>query len=132
MSVKIAALDHLVLTVTDLARSAAFYEAALGMRHETFTGTDGTTRHALLFGRQKINLHQAGAEFAPHARRPTVGSADLCFLLEGGMSLTVATLEALGVSIVDGPIRRTGARGPINSIYIRDPDGNLIELSEPL
>ena len=132
MSVKIAALDHLVLTVTDLARSAAFYEAALGMRHETFTGTDGTTRHALLFGRQKINLHQVGAEFAPHAQRPTVGSADLCFLLEGGVSLTVAALEALGVSLEDGPIRRTGARGAINSIYIRDPDGNLIELSEPL
>ena len=107
MSVKIAALDHLVLTVTDLARSAAFYEAALGMRHETFTGTDGTKRHALLFGRQKINLHQAGAEFAPHARRPTVGSADLCFLLEGGMSLTVAALEALVSALWMG---QSGAR----------------------
>ena len=132
MSVKVAALDHLVLTVTDLERSAAFYEVALGMRHETFTGTDCTTRHALFFGEQKINLHQAGAEFAPYARQPTVGSADLCFLLEGRMNLTVAALEALGVSIEDGPILRTGARGPINSIYIRDPDGNLIELSEPL
>ena len=132
MHVNVVALDHLVLTVTDLARSAAFYEAVLGMRHETFTGTDDTERHALLFGAQKINLHQAGAEFAPHARRPVAGSADLCFLLGGDVSRALEALEALGVQTEAGPVERTGAQGPLMSFYIRDPDGNLIELSQPL
>ncbi|MCW1955128.1 VOC family protein [uncultured Lentibacter sp.] len=132
MGVKAVALDHLVLTVADLARSAAFYQAVLGMRHERFTGADGTERHALMFGAQKINLHQAGAEFAPHARQPVAGSADICFLLEGAVSAAREALVALGVAIEAGPLERTGAQGRLLSLYIRDPDGNLIELSQPL
>ena len=132
MHVNVVALDHLVLTVTDLARSAAFYEAVLGMRYETFRGADGTERHALLFGAQKINLHQAGAEFAPHARRPMAGSADLCFLIDGAVAQALEALEALGVQIEAGPIERTGAQGRLMSLYMRDPDENLIELSQPL
>ncbi len=128
MTAKILALDHLVLTVRDIAASARFYEG-LGMVHEVFEGTDGTQRHALTFGTQKINLHQAGAEFSPHAGVPKPGSADLCFLVEGGLDALQALLRD---KVIEGPIRRTGAMGPIRSIYLRDPDGNLIELSEPI
>ena len=99
---------------------------------EVFTGTDGTQRHALTFGAQKINLHQVGEEFAPHAKEPKAGSADLCFLISGDVKQAKTELEAKGVRIEEGPIKRTGARGPILSIYLRDPDSNLIELSEQL
>ena len=129
---RIEALDHLVLTVADLATSKAFYADLLEMKAEVFTGTDGTTRHALSFGNQKINLHEAKREFAPHAKLPTAGSADLCFLTAGPVEDAAKALQAAGVAIEEGPIRRTGARGPILSIYFRDPDGNLLELSEPL
>ncbi|MFQ4139677.1 VOC family protein [Nodosilinea sp. PGN35] len=124
---QIAALDHLVLTVADIARTREFYRSVLGM--ETVTFGDG--RQALRYGQQKINLHQAGLSFAPHARFPTPGSADLCFLLVGSIDATVSHLQASGVPIVAGPVRRTGATGTLRSIYIRDPDGNLLELSVP-
>ena len=130
--VKVEALDHLVLTVADLGVSLAFYSECLGMVPEVFTGTDGTQRHALTFGAQKINLHQVGQEFAPHAKEPKAGTADLCFLISGDVKQAMAELEAKGVRIEEGPIKRTGARGPILSIYLRDPDSNLIELSEQL
>ena len=123
------ALDHLVLTVADMGVTVAFYERALGMTAEHFTAADGTTRTALKFGSQKINLHQAGAEFAPHAQRPIRGSADLCFLSADPLAGWRAHLESLGLAIEDGPIKRTGATGPLLSIYLRDPDGNLIEIS---
>ena len=120
-------LDHLVLTVRDLEATCAFYETVLGMRRESF----GQGRTALHFGRQKINLHQAGREFEPKARKPTPGSADLCFLAATPIAEVVAHLEAHGIAIEDGPVARTGAEGPITSVYLRDPDGNLIEVSHP-
>lgn len=125
---RIASLDHLVLTVRDLDAALAFYGNVLGMETVTF----GPGRKALKFGSQKINLHVAGQEFEPKASSPTPGSADLCFLLDGSLAEVVAELTAKQVPIVEGPVRRTGATGPIESVYVRDPDGNLVELSTPL
>ncbi len=122
---KIDRLDHLVLTVADLDATCRFYQAALGMEVVTF----GQGRKALTFGRSKINLHALGKEFEPKALRPTPGSADLCFITMTPLDQVVAHLRAHGVAIEDGPIARTGAVGPINSVYIRDPDKNLIEIS---
>ena len=123
----IASLDHLVLTVADIQRTAAFYQRALGM--ELVTSKEG--RHALRFGVQKINLHQQGHEFQPHAARPTPGSGDLCFLTDEALPEVVSHLTREGVKIEEGPVERSGARGPISSVYLRDPDGNLIEVSNP-
>ncbi|MEA5452454.1 VOC family protein [Leptolyngbya sp. CCNP1308] len=125
--IEIVALDHLVLTVADIARTREFYQSVLGMAAVSF----GDGRHALRYGQQKINLHQAGASFAPHAQVPTPGSADLCLLISGSLAAAEAHLQALGVPIVAGPVRRTGATETLRSIYIRDPDGNLLELSVP-
>lgn len=124
-------LDHLVLTVRDVAVTVAFYERALGMIAEPFTVADGSTRTALRFGTMKINLHPIATPFRPHARAPTSGSADLCFLTDQHPDVWIAHLDAVSVPIVDGPVRRTGASGPILSIYVRDPDGNLIEIALP-
>lgn len=120
----IASLDHLVLTVADIQATLAFYGDVLGMQPVTFAGG----RHALVFGAQKINLHQKGHEFEPKARHPTPGSADLCFVAAIGLDAVQASLRAKGVDIVEGPVARTGAVGPISSVYIRDPDHNLIEI----
>lgn len=120
-------LDHLVLTVNDLDATCAFYRQ-LGMEVITFA----LGRTALRFGDQKINLHPAAAPISPHAARPVSGSADLCFIVKGGLVEVVAYLQACGIAIVEGPVQRTGATGPIVSVYCRDPDGNLIELSVPL
>jgi len=126
---KLLALDHLVLTVADVARSVAFYQRVLGMRPQTFGGG----RQALIFGtagaEQKINLHPAGAEYPPHAARPTAGSADLCLRVAGPLRGVISHLEACGAAIVEGPVTRTGARLPLRSVYLRDPDGNLVELA---
>ena len=121
----VEALDHLVLTVADIDVTCAFYERVLGMTPVTFA--DG--RRALAFGNQKINLHQAGAEFEPKAARPTPGSADLCLLVSGPIDAVVDHLVAERVAVEEGPVARTGARGPITSVYLRDPDGNLIEVA---
>ena len=121
----IARLDHLVLTVRDIAASCAFYGDGLGMTVRDFAGG----RKALHFGRAKINLHQAGAEFEPKAARPTPGSADLCLIVEPPLARVIDRLGQLGVAIESGPVTRSGAEGPIESIYLRDPDGNLLELS---
>jgi catechol 2,3-dioxygenase-like lactoylglutathione lyase family enzyme len=121
---RIAALDHLVLTVADIGETVAFYER-LGMRAEEFAGG----RIALRFGDQKINLHQAGAEFEPHALRPVPGSADLCFLIDGSLADVARLLADAGVPIELGPVEREGAVGAMDSLYLRDPDGNLVELS---
>jgi len=132
MTPQVEALDHLVLTVADPEASIDFYTRILGMRAERFVATDGSTRMALVFGRQKINLHRAGAEFAPHAAAPRPGSADLCFLSRVPPEAWLAHLAAEDVASVEGPVRRTGATGPILSIYCRDPDGNLIEIATPV
>lgn len=121
-------LDHLVLTVADIETTVDFYTRVLGMQAVTF----GEGRKALVFGQQKINLHQAGREFEPKAERPTPGSADLCFIVATPLAEVVAHLQAQGVAIVEGPVQRTGATGPIRSVYVRDPDFNLIELSNSL
>ena len=123
--VVISGLDHLVLTVTDLDQTSGFYQRVLGMRPVTF----GTGRRALEFGTSKINLHQAGQEIVPHAARPVPGSADLCLLTTAPPGQVLAHLNAQHVPVEDGPVPRTGARGPITSIYIRDPDDNLIEIA---
>ena len=117
-------LDHLVLTVADITASVAFY-TALGMGHTTF----GAGRTALTFGSSKINLHDAAHPIRPHAQRPTSGSADLCLIVDTPLGDVVAHLTRLGVPIEEGPVDRTGATGPIRSVYVRDPDGNLVELS---
>lgn len=120
---KVAALDHLVLTVAEIDRAVAFYTGVLGMRAEAFRAADGGMRTALVFGAQKINLHVAGAEYRPHAARPGPGSADLCFLSATPLADWQVHLAALGVAVEAGPVPRTGATGPILSLYIRDPDG---------
>jgi catechol 2,3-dioxygenase-like lactoylglutathione lyase family enzyme len=123
--VKVTRLDHLVLTVADLEATLDFYTRALGMNVQAFAGG----RLALRFGEQKINLHEAGREFEPRARLATPGSADLCFVVEQPLMDWAEHLEALGVPLVEGPVPRVGALGPMTSIYFRDPDGNLLELA---
>lgn len=125
---RIDSLDHLVLTVADVDTTCAFYQRVLGMDVVTF----GAGRKALAFGAQKINLHQAGREFEPKAQRPTPGSADLCFLTSVPLPQVQAHLAACGVTVSEGPVQRTGAQGPILSVYFRDPDLNLIEVSNRL
>lgn len=122
---KIDALDHLVLTVADVEASVAFYARALGMAAVTFAGH----RRALAFGNQKINLHPHGHEFEPKAARPTPGSADLCFLTSVPLAEVQSHLAGQGIDVIEGPVRRTGACGPLLSLYFRDPDGNLIEVA---
>lgn len=123
-------LDHLVLTVRDIEATIAFYTRALGMRETRFTPPGKTDeRVALSYGNQKINLHQQGREFDPKAKAPTPGGADLCFIASWTLQDVIAHLKGEGVAIIDGPVQRTGATGPIMSVYIRDPDGNLIEIS---
>ena len=128
MPLMVKAIDHLVLTVADLSATVAFYEV-LGLRHEKFQAADGTHRHALIFGDQKINLHIQGAEFEPKARKATPGSGDLCFLSDTPLEDWQGHLEHHGIAVELGPVPRTGAAGPLNSLYVRDPDGNLIEIS---
>jgi len=118
-------LDHLVLPVSDIDAIATFYTTYLGMEKRIF----GDDRVALHFGDQKINLHPAGWDYEPKARVSIAGSADLCFIVSERVESLQAKLVQLGVEIIEGPVVRTGATGPLRSIYIRDPDGNLIELS---
>lgn len=125
---QISHLDHLVLTVRDIPRSLDFYSRVLGMQPVVF----GQGRHALSFGQQKINLHQAGAEFEPKATHPLPGSADVCFIVKDRLDVVIEQLHAQGVKILEAPVMRTGARGPIRSIYLLDPDLNLIELSNAM
>jgi catechol 2,3-dioxygenase-like lactoylglutathione lyase family enzyme len=122
---KIDSIDHLVLTVKDIEMTSDFYSRVLGMEIVTF----GSGRKALSFGFQKINLHEHGKEFEPKAQHPTPGSADLCFITSVPLSEVVTHLSSCKVAIIEGPIQRTGATGPILSIYFRDPDMNLIEVS---
>jgi catechol 2,3-dioxygenase-like lactoylglutathione lyase family enzyme len=118
-------IDHLVLTVADLDQTIDFYVRVLGMQPITF----GAGRRALRFGPHKLNLHQAGRELEPKARRPTPGSVDVCLVTTTPLARVVAHLQACQVLVEAGPVARTGATGPITSVYFRDPDGNLIEVS---
>jgi catechol 2,3-dioxygenase-like lactoylglutathione lyase family enzyme len=118
-------LDHLVLTVRDINATCDFFSRVLGM--EVITFADG--RKALRFGQQKINLHEAGHEFEPKAAHPLPGSSDLCFISSDPLNAVTAHLQSCGVEIIEGPVQRTGAIGVMDSVYLRDPDGNLIEIS---
>jgi catechol 2,3-dioxygenase-like lactoylglutathione lyase family enzyme len=120
----VRSIDHLVLTVADLRATVDFYAGLLGAEVRTFSG-----RTALHVGDQKINLHEAGHEFEPKAARPTPGSGDLCFVVDGPIEDVARALTEAGVAIEEGPVDRTGARGPMRSVYLRDPDANLVELA---
>ena len=122
---KIDSLDHLVLTVKDIKTTSAFYSRVLGMDIVSFGGG----RKALSFGSQKINLHQQSNELEPKAQKPTPGSADLCFITSVPLTEVASHLSSCGVTVIEGPVQRTGAKGPILSVYFRDPDMNLIEVS---
>ena len=122
---KITRIDHLVLTVANIQITCDFYTQVLGMEVEKFTNG----RFALKFGNQKLNLHQLNQEFKPHAIKPTPGSVDLCLIVSNSMSDVINHLQNNKVEIIEGPVKRTGATGVIVSVYIRDPDLNLIELS---
>ena len=122
---KIKQIDHLVLTVKDIEASCKFYTTVMGMKAVDF----GQERKAVTFGNQKINFHQQGKEFEPKALHPTPGSGDLCFITDAPMSEVIAHVRACGIEILEGPVERTGARGAMTSIYIRDPDQNLIEIA---
>jgi catechol 2,3-dioxygenase-like lactoylglutathione lyase family enzyme len=125
--IRIDRLDHLILTVADIAATCAFCAGVLRMEVETF----GDGRTALRFGDQKINLDQVDRTFEPKAARPTPGAADLCFIAATPLEAVVAHLPARGVGIEEGPVDRTGATGPLRSVYVRDPDANLIGISRP-
>jgi catechol 2,3-dioxygenase-like lactoylglutathione lyase family enzyme len=122
---EITHLDHVVLTVHDLKKSVQFYCDVLGMEKEIF----GNKRVFLKYGNQKINLHQAGNEFEPKAANPTPGSSDLCFITTTELKEAMKQVQDKGVAIIEGPVSRVGARGPMVSFYFRDPDKNLIEVS---
>jgi catechol 2,3-dioxygenase-like lactoylglutathione lyase family enzyme len=124
-NMQIDRIDHIVLTVRDIEATCAFYQRVLGMEVVRFTGG----RTALAFGEQKFNLHQVGKEFEPKADRPTAGSADFCLITSVPITQVVEHLRACGVEILEGPVTRTGATGPIVSVYFRDPDSNLVEVS---
>lgn len=124
-AITVDSIDHIVLTVRDVAASCAFYTRILGMKAVAF----GDGRWALHFGNQKINLHEAGSAIVPRAAHPTPGSADLCFLTTTPLNAIETHLAAEGVALDLGPVERTGARGPMRSLYFRDPDGNLIEVA---
>lgn len=125
----VTALDHLVLTVADMDATLHFYCDVLGMVRDSFAAGDGTERIAVSFGSQKINLHPVQTTIQPRAAVPTPGSADLCFLTEVPLADWQEHLGRHGIEVEDGPVARTGATGPLTSIYVRDPDGNLIEVS---
>ncbi len=122
---EVSHLDHLVLTVRDIEKTVQFYQVALGMKSVSF----GEGRVALVYGNQKINLHQLGNEFEPKAGHVQAGSADLCFILKTPINDAKEHLIHLGIEVIEGPVNRTGATGSIVSLYFRDPDQNLIEVS---
>ena len=125
-------LDHLVLTTSRESACIDFYTRVLGMQLEAFIGgTPLVERRAFKFGNQKINLHVQGSEFEPKAHLPVPGALDLCFIAAVPLEQVIEQLHAKGWPIEEGPVRRTGATGPIRSVYLRDPDFNLIELSQP-
>ena len=126
----IHSIDHIVMQAVDIPETIKFYTEILGMTYHQFQPpTGGSVRQSLHFGAQKINLHDAGSPFRPHARNPAAGSVDLCFISAQPLDEWQIHLAHHGVSVEDGPARKTGANGALMSLYIRDPDGNLIEIS---
>lgn len=121
-------IDHVVLTASNVDATCEFYRRVLGMNVVTFEGG----RRALAFGRQKINLHQAGHEFEPKAAAPAPGCLDICFITTTPVAEVVAHLTREGVAILESPVERTGAQGPLLSVYFLDPDGNLVEVANAL
>ncbi len=127
--ITISHIDHIVLTVKNIPITLEFYARVLGMYAVQFDSADGTPRTALKFGQQKINLHQSGNEFKPNAQNAAPGSADLCLVTETDLEQAMAYVKKCDIDIIDGPVERTGATGKLRSFYIRDPDLNLIEIS---
>jgi catechol 2,3-dioxygenase-like lactoylglutathione lyase family enzyme len=125
---EIIKLDHLVLTVKDVEKTTSFYVSVMGMKKKVF----GSGRVALKYGDQKINLHESGKELEPKANNPTPGSADLCFITQTPLNDAMAHVKRWGVEIIEGPVEKTGANGPIRSFYFRDPDLNLIEVANEI
>jgi len=127
---KIQSIDHIVMQAADVAATVAFYTKIIGMEHSEFQPpTGGPVRQSLHFGNQKINLHDASSPYVPHAKNPVAGSVDLCFITDQPLADWQQHLANHGVKIEDGPVRKTGAKGALLSVYIRDPDDNLIEIS---
>jgi catechol 2,3-dioxygenase-like lactoylglutathione lyase family enzyme len=127
----IARFDHIVLTTADIDACVRFYTRVLGMQLESFTpASGGAARKALKFGHSKINLHEKGKEFEPKAHLPVPGALDLCFIASRPLDEVISQLQAHNITILEGPVARTGAQGRIRSVYLRDPDLNLIEISE--
>jgi catechol 2,3-dioxygenase-like lactoylglutathione lyase family enzyme len=124
-TMRIDRIEHIVITAFDVERTLDFYSKVMGMEPITFAGG----RRGLAFGKQKINLHQSGREFEPKALKPVPGSMDLCFITETPLAEVISHLKSHGVAIAQGPVEKTGAQGPMMSVYFRDPDGNLIEVS---
>ena len=126
-------IDHVVITVFDINKSVHFYSNILGMELQEFlSSTDNTKRKCLKFGRQKINLHEVSKPFKPHANKPLPGTMDICFISEINVNDWIKIFDNFDIKIEDGPVKKTGANGPIRSIYIRDPDKNLIEISNQI
>ena len=123
-------VDHIVLTTRDKAACIRFYCEVLGMKMTVFR-TPTEERFAFQFGRQKINVHEWGREFTPRAHVAAPGTLDLCFIASIPLAEVVKRLEASGIRILEGPVAKTGATGPIRSVYVRDPDLNLVEISVP-
>lgn len=130
MNTLIDRIDHIVLTVTDIEVTTQFYEKAFGFEREFFRGPEGQPRHALLFGQLKINLQDRDTETPTKARIPTIGSGDFCLIASVPLDDFIQHLEAQQIPIDVGPVSRRGALGPIRSVYLRDPDGNLVEVAE--
>ena len=126
-------IDHVVITVSDINKSIDFYSNILGMQLQEFlSSTDNVKRKSLIFGKQKINLHEASKPFKPHANNPIPGTMDICFLSEINIDDWIKIFNKFNVKIEDGPVQKIGANGPIRSIYVRDPDKNLIEISNQI
>ena len=127
---EISSIDHIVLTVVDISKTIDFYCLVLGTKMVKFAPpTGGAARKSLHFGKQKINLHDAASPYLPHAKAPQAGSVDLCFISTQPLDDWQMHLARHGVTVEEGPVRKAGANGPLMSLYIRDPDGNLIEIS---
>ena len=124
-------IDHVVLTTRDLPACLRFYSEVLGMKHETFQ-TPKETRIALKFGNQKINVHEWGKEFIPRAHVAAPGTLDLCFIASVPLEEVISKLKSAKIEILDGPVMKTGATSKIRSVYVRDPDLNLVEISQPV